>query len=67
MNLNNKKRITKDIVVYENFISKEECQKMINALDSQAENKKISWMPISFYESYSSVLPQDNDQEIIDA
>ena len=40
---------------------------MINALDAQAENGKISWMPISFYESYSSVLPQDNDQEIIDA
>jgi hypothetical protein len=67
MNLSNKKRITKDIVVYENFLSDEDCQKMINALDSQAENGKISWMPISFYESYSSVLPQDNDQEVIDA
>jgi hypothetical protein len=67
MNLENKKRITKDIVVYENFLSDEDCQKMINALDAQAENGKISWMPISFYESYSSVLPQDNDQEIIDA
>jgi hypothetical protein len=67
MNLSNKKRITKDIVVYENFLSDEDCQKMINALDAQAENGKISWMPISFYESYSSVLPQDNDQEVIDA
>lgn len=67
MNLNNKKRITKDIVVYENFLSKEECQKMIKALDAQAKGGKISWMPISFYESYSSVLPQDNDQEVIDA
>lgn len=67
MNLKNKKRITKDIVIYENFLSDEDCQKMINALDAQAENGKISWMPISFYESYSSVLPQDNDQEIIDA
>jgi hypothetical protein len=67
VNLNNKKRITKDIVVYENFLSKEECQKMIKALDAQAKNEKISWMPISFYESYSSVLPQDNDQEVIDA
>jgi hypothetical protein len=63
MNLNNKKRITKDIVVYENFISKEDCQKMIQALDAQADNGKISWMPISFYESYSSVLPQDNVQD----
>ena len=67
MNLANKKRITKDIVVYENFISKEDCKKMIQALDSQAENGAISWMPISFYESYSSVLPQDNDKEVIDA
>jgi len=67
MNLKNKKRITKDIVVYENFIEKEDCIKMIKVLDAQADNEKISWMPISFYESYSSVLPKDNDQEIIDA
>lgn len=67
MNLNNKKRLTKDIVVYENFLSKEECEKMIQALDAQADSGKISWMPISFYESYSSVLPQDNDQEVVDA
>jgi hypothetical protein len=67
MNLENKIRLTKDIVVYENFISNEDCEKMINALDAQAANGKISWMPISFYESYSSVLPQDNDQEVIDS
>ena len=67
MNLQNKNRITKDIVVYEDFIDKETCQKMIEALDAQADNGKISWMPISFYESYSSVLPQDNDQEVLDA
>jgi hypothetical protein len=65
MNLENKKRITKDIVLYENFINKEDCAKMIIALDAQAKNGKISWMPISFYESYSSVLPQDNDEDII--
>jgi hypothetical protein len=67
MNLNNKERITKDIVVYKNFITAEECKKMITALDAQAETGKISWMPISFYESYSSVLPQDNDKEVLDA
>jgi hypothetical protein len=67
MNLNNKKRITKDIVIYENFVTDEECQKMVQALDAQAEGGKLSWMPISFYESYSSVLPQDNDQEVLDA
>ena len=67
MNLNNKKRLTKDIVFYENFISKEDCKKMIQVLDAQAANGAITWMPMSFYESYSSVLPQDNDQELIDA
>jgi hypothetical protein len=67
MNLNNKKRLTKDIVVYENFLTKDECEKIVNALDAQADSGKISWMPISFYESYSSVLPQDNDKEVLDA
>jgi hypothetical protein len=67
MNLNNKVRLTKDIVLYENFLTKEESEKIIQVLDKQAENGGISWMPISFYESYSSVLPQDNDQEVIDA
>jgi hypothetical protein len=66
MNLNNKDRITKDIVVYKNFISREDCKKMIQALDAQANNGVISWMPISFYESYSSVLPQNNDKELLE-
>lgn len=64
-NLNNKKRITKDIVVYENFLTPEESAKVIKVLDRVAENGTIAWMPISFYESYSSVLPQDGDGDII--
>jgi hypothetical protein len=67
MNLKNKKRITKDIVIYKNFIEKEECKKMIIALNAQADNGKISWTPISFYESYSSILPKDNDEELASA
>ncbi len=67
MNLNNKIRLTKDIVIYENFITDDECKKMIQALDAQANNGSMTWMPISFYESYSSVLPKDGDQEVIDA
>jgi hypothetical protein len=65
MNLSNKKRITKDIVVYENFLDKETSAKIVKVLDKHAESGSISWMPISFYESYSSVLPLDNDEEII--
>jgi hypothetical protein len=64
MNLDNKKRINEDLVVYENFLTAEESAKIILALEKQASNEKISWTPISFYESYSSVLPQDNDPEL---
>jgi hypothetical protein len=65
VNLENKKRITKDIVVYENFIDEDTSAKIVKVLDKHAETGNIAWMPISFYESYSSVLPLDNDQEVI--
>ena len=57
-------RHTEDIVVYENFLTEEESLKVIQVLEKQAENGKLSWTPISFYESYSSVLPQDEDPEL---
>jgi len=66
MNLNNKKRISKDIIIYENFINNDVAEKIIQILNKHAESGNISWMPISFYESYSSVLPLDNDKEVID-
>jgi len=65
MNLDNKKRITKDIVIYENFIDADTAAKLVKVLDKHAEVGLINWMPISFYESYSSVLPLDNDEEVI--
>lgn len=66
MNLANKNRITKDIVLYEDFLTPEESAKIIKLLDKVADSGKITWMPISFYESYSSVLPQDGDPEILE-
>jgi len=65
MNLTNKNRITKDIVIYENFIDKDVAAKLVNVLDKHAKLGTINWMPISFYESYSSVLPQDDDEHVI--
>jgi hypothetical protein len=65
MNLENKVRLTKDIVLYENFLSPEVSAKIVKILDKHAEVGTISWMPISFYESYSSVLPLDNDEHVI--
>ena len=66
MNLNNKERITKDIVLYKNFIDKETSKKLIKVLDRHVNEGKMTWTPISFYESYSSVLPQDNDEIVIE-
>lgn len=65
MNLENKKRLTKDIVVYENFVDAETSAKLVKVLDKHVEVGTITWMPISFYESYSSVLPEDEDQHVI--
>jgi hypothetical protein len=66
MNLDNQVRLTEDIILFENFLTEDECKKAIQVLNAQAANEKISWTPISFYESYSSVLPQDDDQELKD-
>lgn len=66
MNLENKNRLTKDIVIYENFIDPETSAKLIRVLDKHAESGTISWMPISFYESYSSVLPEDGDTYVVE-
>ena len=66
INLNNKNRINKDFILYENFLTEDECQKIIKVLDKQASNGGITWTPISFYESYSSILPKDGDKEIIE-
>jgi hypothetical protein len=66
-NLGNKKRLTEDIVIYENFLTEEESSKLIEVLDNVAKNGTLTWMPISFYESYSSTLPDDGDEEILKA
>jgi hypothetical protein len=65
MNLDNKIRLTKDIVLYENFLSPDVSAKLVKVLDKHAELGLITWMPISFYESYSSVLPLDGDEHVI--
>lgn len=66
MNLQNKTRLTRDIVVYENFIDAETASKLVKILDRHAAVGKLTWTPISFYESYSSTLPQDNDEIVVD-
>jgi hypothetical protein len=67
VSLENKNRLTKDIVVYENFITPEESAKIVSVLQNVASNGALTWMPISFYESYSSTLPADGSQEVVDS
>lgn len=62
MNLKNKTRLTEDIVIYEKFIDTETAAKLRKVLDRHAALGKLTWTPISFYESYSSTLPQDGDK-----
>jgi len=57
-------RLTSDILVFKDFLTKEESKKIIDVLEAQVANEKLSWTPITFYESYSSVLPQDGDEEL---
>ena len=66
MNLKNKTRLTKDIVVYEDFVDAETAAKLIKVLDRHANSGKLTWTPISFYESYSSTLPQDDDEIVVE-
>jgi hypothetical protein len=54
-------RHTPDIVSYENFLTTQECKTIIDILNEAVKRNTIEWMPISFYESYSSVLIKDND------
>jgi hypothetical protein len=62
--MSSSERLTPDILVFKNFLTKEESQKVIDVLELQVVNEKLSWTPITFYESYSSVLPQDGDEEL---
>jgi hypothetical protein len=58
-------RHKEDIVVYENFLTPEECASVIKVLDIKMEKGELAWMPISFYESYSSGMPEENDPDTI--
>ena len=56
-----------DIVTYENFLTPEECAAVIKVLAIKMEKQELEWMPISFYESYSSGMPETNDPDTIAA
>mgnify|MGYP003333418909 CR=1 FL=1 len=54
-------KISNDIHIYKNFLTKEESKKTLDMLLGYAEKDPDFWKAISFYESYSAGYPEDND------
>lgn len=55
------KFIKDDIVIVEDFITKEEAEATMKVLEKMAEKDPDFWKAISFYESYSSGYPDENN------
>ena len=62
-NLENQNRIKEDIVFFENFLTEEECANVIKYWKECAEKDTILWAPISFYDSFASNLPDNEEKE----
>jgi hypothetical protein len=60
-NINNKTVLKDDIVMYENFLTPEQCSAILKYWEHSVEKGTLPWAPISFYESFSSNLPEDSD------
>lgn len=58
-----KKLLKSDILVVEDFLTKDECQKIISLWEKKISSGEFEWMPISFYEAYTSRLPNDYDPD----
>jgi hypothetical protein len=56
-----KNKALEDLLLVENFITEDEAKKTIALLNKLNEIRPDFWKPISFYESYSSGYPEDND------
>jgi hypothetical protein len=62
-NLENQNRVKEDIVFFENFLSPEDCERVIKYWEHSVEKGTLPWAPISFYDSFASNLPDDEDKE----
>jgi hypothetical protein len=57
----NKINYKNNIVVFENFLSKEECDAIIKYWDHSVKNNKLDWKKIGFYGSSAANLPVGDD------
>lgn len=60
------KKLKEDIVIIEDFITRDEAKKAIELFEMLDKKENGFWKPISFYESYSSGYPEDNDPSLSD-
>lgn len=63
MNLNNCIRLREDVCIFDNFLTPEESKSIVEYWNYCKENKLLEWTPISFYESYASILPETDEME----
>jgi hypothetical protein len=54
-------KLTEDIYLYEDYITKEECSSVIGLLNKLDQNEEGYWKGISFYESSSARYPYDGE------
>jgi hypothetical protein len=54
-------KLTEDIYLYEDYITKEECSSVVALLNSLEKNEEGYWKGISFYESSSARYPYDGE------
>jgi hypothetical protein len=54
-------KLTEDIYLYEDYITKEECSSVIGLLNKLEQNEEGYWKGISFYESSSARYPYDGE------
>lgn len=57
-------KLKADIICYDDFLTKEECNSIIQVLEYKVSKNEFNWNPISFYESYSSGYPHENDPDL---
>lgn len=62
-NLDNQIRIKEDVLIFENFLTEEECLNILKYWEHSVEKETLRWDPISFYDSFASNLPDDEDKE----
>lgn len=62
-NLDNQNRVKEDVVIFENFLTPEECENILKYWDHSVKKETLRWDPISFYDSFASNLPDDEDKK----